>query len=453
MKSISSHTLPPHRTLLHQQAATHTQYLSALNAYWNEKPTRTIRLITDGLLGTQTPAIQFPLYRLWIEQSAQRQEKDSLHDLQQYLLEESVADGNITWVALRGLIHLELEEMGACKLLRPFLSQHAHNPYCLEFLCKYHNRISPSTSTFSLGKTHLPSLDYFHWLPILSQPELASDVQDFIESAFPHSPLATFCRLQHAVSTFPSHALGAYAQQELHELSAQYPHSITLRYCADTWKALQTGERKDALTVSQGDTRMEPALYNLFRGFVAAGGLAPLLPQEQKDSLESANLPALPMREADPEMPSLQQQNWLFLVSPHAFYEWMSAPFEGIRDIPGAPSMQHRDTICWGSMFMEKGKSVYRVGGLLEVVTAPKFHPLWKNSVSVRLLDSQSESIPLDFFLSESQLQKGKRIESESLTFYPLEEGQFISMLEQMAQYQEEKQIDSVFVAPYAKSS
>jgi hypothetical protein len=447
------HTLTPHRTLLHKRAVPHAQYLAALEAYWDEKPVRTIQLVTEALLTSETLATQFPLYRLWIEQSTQRNEKQSLKDLLQYLLEESVADGDITWVALRGLIHLELEEMGACKLLLPFLSEQKDNPYCLEFLCKYHSRTSAPSYTFSLQKTHIPSLDYFHWVPILSNTHLHADVISFVAEAFPHSPLLTFCRLQHAMSTLPSSSLFPYAQTELHALRTRYIHSATLRYCADAWNALQTKEKKDVQSVSQGEHRIDPVIYNLFRGFVAAGGLSPLAPNEQKDSLESANLPALPMKAEEPDMPALKQQSWLFLVSPHTFYEWMTAPFEGIREVPASTSMQHRDTICWASTFTKNGKPAYRVGGLLEVLTAPKFHPLWKHSVSVRLIDHQTESIPLDFFLSENQLNQGKEIESESLTFCPLEEAQFISVLEQMARHQEERLVEGAKAGRYAKLS
>ncbi len=453
MKSMPAATLTSHRALLHNQSGAHTQYLAALEAYWDERPLRTMKLIAEALVSNQGTATQFPLYRLWIEQSAQRNEMDSLHSLLQFLLEESVTDADITWVALRGLIHLELEEIGACKLLLPFLAKEAKNPYCLEFLCKYHNRTSAAYYGFSLRNTQLPSLDYFHWLPVLSHAPVEAETFAFLAEAFPHSPLVTFCQLQHALATMPKKTLIAYTQTELEALHTRYSHSHTWQYCANTWKALHTKKRADAQTVAQGEHRMEPRLYQLFRGFVAAGGLAPLLPNEQKDSLESANLPATPYKAEEPETPALQQQSWLFLLSPHAYYEWMQDTSDGIREIPAAPSMQHRDTICWGSSFTESSKTGYRIGGLLEVLTAPKFHPLWKHSVSVRLLDHQGESIPLELFLAKDQLHQ---VESANLAFCLLKEAEFIAILSQMERHQGEKQVEvevEVPIQQYAEVS
>jgi len=432
--------LQKHRHFFEGNPAFTRQYQVALEAHWHQKPTQTIRAISDGLQASQgKKETQFPFYRLWMEQSVQRGDQESLRDLLQHFLEASVAEGDPTWAALRGWIHLELEEIHAAMMLAPFVQAHLGNPYCLEFIHRFYNGVTSGYRPFALTGAVM-SPDYFHWTPILQESWSAGDegLAEALASWFPHSPLACFARIQCDLATPSSpRVLFAKTTQSLEALKKRYPENGVLARCAESWQALHGKGTERFLSEQKTDWIQQPELHQLLQGFVAAGGLRQGRGAEQGEWLASLNLPSPPSVEEGENLVAAKQQSWLCLLSPQKFYDWMTEARAFPVEVAAASGMQARDTICW-ALAPQAEVASFRLGGLWEVVSGPKFHPIWKQSVSVRPLEALSHSVPLELSVP---LEEAKEVlDFDPVSYLKLEEIQFISLLEQMAQWQEARQ-------------
>jgi len=109
------------------------EYLQALRLYWQNEKEGALSLLSERLAEgkTQQP---HPYYRLWTEALAEEQEKSSLRILQRHI-QRNIDYQHPTWIglyALTGLIHYELGELEAGRILQRKLQRHATDPYVRE---------------------------------------------------------------------------------------------------------------------------------------------------------------------------------------------------------------------------------------------------------------------------------------------------------------------------------
>lgn len=138
-------------------------YLHALDLYANHQ----LREAKDFVGKVITEEFEHEhillFYRLWLEAAAEDHDRITLQMLKNHL-------GNMAplyqdydqWVALRGLIHWELEELDACLLLLRGLEGNAFNPYALELQQRYVLRTYPDRQVpETLLAVKAPVIDYF----------------------------------------------------------------------------------------------------------------------------------------------------------------------------------------------------------------------------------------------------------------------------------------------------
>ena len=137
-------------------------------------------------------------YRLWIEQLADYNEKYSLSLLQKHLTSLSSSSKiKKYFLALRGLIHLELDEISSCQHIAKIVLNDLSNPYCLEFYQRYQFRFTADQKEILfLLMTKSPIVDYFHWqylarsLLVKNKFHLLTKCLKYVKKSYLNSPLA-----------------------------------------------------------------------------------------------------------------------------------------------------------------------------------------------------------------------------------------------------------------------
>ena len=181
-------------------------YLACLKLFWNQKYEQCLTSLNEILLSTNQSKYTFNLYRLHIEVLALRKDVYSLQLVKQHLLKRSSESENpITWMALIGLIYLELDEWEACELFFIALKDRYDCPYCLEFLQRFHMRVKPEDEGISIDLEYYQNelTDYFHWIYLArgyllcgADRELEA-ILKFSHLRFTDSPMSDefYCRL------------------------------------------------------------------------------------------------------------------------------------------------------------------------------------------------------------------------------------------------------------------
>ena len=144
----------------------HDYYKSCLELFWSNKSNLLIKKIATRI-NHHNYGLFSPLYfRLWIETLAENNEIYALKELLNHLLKATAhLENQNSYLALRGIIHLELDQVEACRELNQRLKKVIKDPYCTEFKQLFLLRELSDNLTienlFTLPSK--PIVDYFHW--------------------------------------------------------------------------------------------------------------------------------------------------------------------------------------------------------------------------------------------------------------------------------------------------
>ena len=110
--------------------------LEALRAYWAGDMRGAVDKASALLADDPDTPHRFMAYRLWIEALAEGRDVNGLAALRDHLFLRGQADpaDQATYAALRGVVHLELDEFGAAKLLARACRELTADPYGLELV-------------------------------------------------------------------------------------------------------------------------------------------------------------------------------------------------------------------------------------------------------------------------------------------------------------------------------
>jgi hypothetical protein len=172
-------------------------YLFVLKKYWEKDTKAVLDLLTKKIETSQSSGVSLLYYRLWIEQLAELRDKASLSLLKTHLLKISSFSTNQTeWQALRGLIHLELDEMNFCSHLFTLLEKKLDSSYVVEFCEKYRRRFcEDGKEIIFFSQYKKPIYDYFHFKTWSESFLLVGDfksletVLDYVEKSYAKSPM------------------------------------------------------------------------------------------------------------------------------------------------------------------------------------------------------------------------------------------------------------------------
>ena len=121
-----------------------SSYQKSLEAYWQCDFNKALSLLTKEIENLEGSEASSLYYRMWIEILAEKDDKPSMMALLKHLtvLSHAGSMDEETLLALRGLIHLELDEIKLCEHLIKLTSNKLKNPYCLEFQGRFHMRFT-----------------------------------------------------------------------------------------------------------------------------------------------------------------------------------------------------------------------------------------------------------------------------------------------------------------------
>ncbi|MGE0174863.1 MAG: tetratricopeptide repeat protein [Oligoflexales bacterium] len=178
-------------------------YLSALFAFCEGRQETAIERLTLELSnGIDKTSPKY--YRLWIEVLASNGDMASLRALSEHLGSLMAIESNVELSALRGLIHLELDEPNAVDLYLNALSTQADNPYVAELIALQGLRRCEADCDARLFALRDQLVDYFHFQTLACVRSMThksyDDVIAVCVSRFPQFPLADLFRIDELVA-------------------------------------------------------------------------------------------------------------------------------------------------------------------------------------------------------------------------------------------------------------
>jgi hypothetical protein len=158
-----------------------------------------------------------------------------------------------TYLALRGLIHLYLDQAPAARLVLRAIQGRELNPYCLEFEEMCARRGFENASEFALAHSRVAIQDWFHWNTLIADMSAFApadelhEVLNYSARAFPGSPALDLANMHRAVDS--GYWPGALASaSKLHE---NFPEHKDYGFMA-AFSAYQAGDHHLALTTLRG---------------------------------------------------------------------------------------------------------------------------------------------------------------------------------------------------------
>ena len=181
-----------------QEEKKFVEYLQGLKYFWNQEYSKCLDHIYNKFMEDSNPELMFPYYRLWIEVLSEQKEFSSLQLIGRHLFKRSTESAYPnSWMALIGLVHLELDEWEACELIMLALDENYNCPYTLEFFQRCNLRIRSESEGYLLNLEYCQTdiVDYFHWLQLArgyllcgASKEL-EHIIDFIQIRYINAPM------------------------------------------------------------------------------------------------------------------------------------------------------------------------------------------------------------------------------------------------------------------------
>ena len=412
------------------------EYVVVLNHLWNERFEAAADHASNFLAEDDDHPATARLYRAWIEALSELGDDDSLLALHDHLLAIGRVEPEMrqTYLALRGIVHLYLDQAPAARLVLRAIQGRENNPYCLEFEQMCARRGFEGAQEFAVASSHVMVNDWFHWNTLIADLAVfgeASDLHDTLQyanRAFPGSPAMDLSNMHRAIdSGFWPGALASATK--LHEnFPAHSDYGFFEAFCAH-----QNGDSQLAMTIlrSLGDSAnsLDPDVLHLTGEILAARALETDNEAIAEQAIQKLDTAARFYRRAGKPIDTavnlihhLERQiisggsvssetngfrvprNWMITLNPSQ-YATMST--SGDKDIsvlnrPMGRSAMPGDVVLYvtKSAHMAKQPAAasheWRIVAVYRVITKPYWHPTnrWQNSLE--LIDRPDSPIPID---------------------------------------------------------
>jgi hypothetical protein len=372
-----------------------------------------------------------------------------------------------TYAALRGVVHLELDEPNAAKLMARAVRGDFSNPYALELAQLVDNRFGTPTTPLLLQCAAAMD-DFFHWQTLArgmlatQDEEAINEVMQHVRTQFRGAPMPLLFEFHRCVESgyFAGAAVVAQRLTELfpHNVDYAYYHAYALFEDGDYPSArrilaevVRTHGENDAEIVGLlghchaklGDP--EKAAHNL-RTAVAllkAEGLP-----SSHVSLELANVEdELRGDQLDPavEIPRVTRV-WLVNLSPRRYHELQTSSENAIDRLLRPMGQEPRPgDYCFFAAPEdpdETGRAKWKVVAIYAVDSEPMWHPTYRYHTALKLVSRPPLGIPVDVEVQEAQSGEATRRkpgsdDAYSFGVYELEIGALDVITEAVRQHNE----------------
>lgn len=424
-------------------------YAVVLNHLWSARYSAAADIASSAVIEEPDHVTAPKLYRAWIEALAQMGDNESLAELATHLLNRGQEEPELrqTWMALRGVIHVELDQAPAVRLLSRAIHGRVHNAYCLEFeqLCV---RRGMTDGECPIATTSANIDDYLVWNTLLQdlatghQRDALNECLKHVQKVFPGSPAFELYNLhlslehgqwpaatRHAAklrSQFPDHPDHAFYEAYAAFRGNDVDHAIT------TLEAIESTRKRsdvDVLTLTgecyaakakrdDDDTFAKKAIETL--AFAAKlrrrNGLA--VDQTLDVIREMEDRVGGSIASDYSQNHFREPRNWLVMLSPRRAAELVATSDEvatllhrplGAEAAPGDVVL----FVTRGSHVTTKATSVrneLRLISMYRVTSRPYWHPVHRWHSSLELIDRPEHPIPVDAQEVKSDIDvRGKR--------------------------------------------
>jgi tetratricopeptide (TPR) repeat protein len=329
------------------------------------------------------------------------------------------------------LIHLELDEFSAARLICQALRAESPSSYSLELDQLVTNRQVEKVSVPALATAKMPLYDYFHLQSLArglyqaGESKALKEVLDHTANVWPSSPLKlTFAMHQ----GFEAGQFGV-AQDAAESLAAKNQKNGDYFYFTGVAQ-LKSGNFKGALESLTRASKLvgesDGEIISLIgQCHVALGDLqkAESILKRSISLIQSAGYPATRERLAlsgveeelrgDALNPALEMPRttrmWLVNLSPRRYYELQNAQESEVEHIlrpMGATPNQGDFCFFATTVDLDSGGQQWKIGAIYTVDSEPIWHPTEKYQNSLQLVARPPGGIPVDVVLMEDDMDE-----------------------------------------------
>lgn len=400
-------------------------FAEALRVFWAGKFADAEAKASALLADDPNSADRFAAYRLWIEALAERRDRKGLRALRDHLFLRGQVepDDHQTYAALRGIAHLELDEIGAARLLGRSMADCTGDPYCLEVRERVEARGERRADDVpELLRSTAPLADYFHWqtlarsLLVAKDEEALNEALGFVRSHFRGSVLPHVFEYHRCIES-GFYAGAALVAQRLSEL---YPDNVDYRYY-HAYALYEDGDYPAARRILNETLRLtgddDPEVVSLLGHCnaklgdpeKAAGYLRRAVALLAKDGMPSSHV-TLELAnvedelrgdspDAAVELPRVTR-NWLVPLSPRRYHELVTSSESAVDRLLRPMGQEPRPgDYCFFALITPpdaSGRSLWRIVAIYAVDSEPLWHPTYRWHSALKLVKRLPEGIPVD---------------------------------------------------------
>ncbi len=421
-------------------------YVTCLTPLWNGQNGTVVEQASAIVSANPDHEMRFAIYRLWIEALADAGEKLSLHALQEHLLMrgEAAPEDRVTYMALRGLIHMELDRTHAARLMLRAITNETNNPYAMELNQAVLTRELTPVELPALVQMTAPFADYVVWQSLVrnfvavNQRHRAEPCVDLVDWIFVGNPMRDVCyfhwtselndwtssleHAEHLASTFPAHPdyafYAAHAAFKLNRFSqtiATLEGAKSIRLETDADASLLLGQACKQIGMQKQDSKiLEKARKTLTRAskLLSREGITPMAPELMIQEINEAlgETPATPAESKSLFRPT---KAWLVKLSTRRYQELRMSRESAVEHLvrPLGGDAQPGD-LCFFAVDDTHGKEdgAWKIAAIYTVDSQPVWHPYWRQQSALQLISMPKKLITVDVkIMDEPQAGPGKK--------------------------------------------
>ena len=402
-------------------------YQSALQAYWAGDKIEALDQITAALADDPDRHLVGACYRFWIEILADSGDHSSLQALTQHLRLRAIeADEEtaVTFYALCGLAHFEIDEYETACLLAKTVVAQDDNAYAMELNHMVASRTQ--SQVVYLYKTTSGLDDYFHWQRLAQvsraegDEEMVRAILKTIGQVFPKSPLPHTATFHDAVSD-NDFATALNAAQHLVQLYPDHPDfhffvGVAHLHGGSPGFALPSFEK--SLGLSEEDSpeiilaigechhrmaRFEDAMayYKKARRLFEESGTPTQFVDEKIAEVNSYTSP-----DAEVIRPV---RMWFVCLSPRKYYELQNEPEHEVKRLYRPMGTVPRPgDLCFFASLPAKASDTAKIGAIYSVDSEPLKDGMHRAVTALNLVARPSGGIPVDMQIAEEDFGIGE---------------------------------------------
>lgn len=446
------------------------EYLEALNHLWKGDPNKAAEQASTALANDPEGRHTLALYRLWIEALASSQSFEALRSLIEHMhamgMEQEVLQSS--FIALRGIAHLEVDEVEAAKLMHRLVKTQMHNVYAAELCQALGDRVNDRRHTV-LGSLRDRIQDYVV-LESLARSQVmhgeereARHTIERCSNVFAGSPLASFFEFHLSMD------VGEYRQAAIHagKLIQDFPGNMDYLFNAaftslkrSNFEEARKYFEKVAAQVGEDDPDTSVLLGYIYREMGRRNSAeSHKFDDKALSSLKRAatmmKQSGLPVASAAIKVASLEQEmkgddetasepdlekmrTWFIKLSPRRFHELVTNPESEIeyltRAIGDAPRASDVCFFACDDTRTPRGERRaqargWKIGAMYAVWTSPMWNPMTGCEHTLKLIHRPSVPIRVDVqYRQDAQVttpqnKKAARNSPASFGVFEIDEG------------------------------